>query len=113
MANRIRIPDPLREFTDNNEFVEVNAPDIGTAITNLLSRFPDIREHLVDDTGDLRRFVCVYVNKEDIRFLQNQQTPLKDGDEILIVPGLIHQSSAVAAIAVADSLSISRGSNLN
>jgi|SRR5882724_10506117 len=113
MANRIRIPNPLREFTNDNEFVEVNAPDIGMAITELLTRFPEVKKHLVNETGELRRFVNVYVNKEDIRFLQNQQTPLKDGDEIVIIPALIHQSSAVAAIAVADSLRISRGSNRN
>ena len=51
-------------------------------------RFPGIQERLLDDTGAVRRFVNVYVNQEDIRFLQNQQTPVKDGDEISIIPAI-------------------------
>ena len=52
------------------------------------SRYPGIKERLLDDSGSVRRFVNVYVNEEDIRFLQNQQTPLKDGDEVSIIPAI-------------------------
>jgi molybdopterin synthase sulfur carrier subunit len=68
--------------------VEVDAATIADAITELQTRFPGIKERLVDESGAVRRFVNVYVNEEDIRFLQNQQTALKDGDEISIIPAI-------------------------
>ena len=68
--------------------MEVLAKTVGNAITELQSRYPGIKERLVDETGAVRRFVNVYVNEEDIRFLQNQQTPLKDGDEVSIIPAI-------------------------
>ena len=88
MAKKVRIPTPLRKLTNNEEVVEVDAPTIGEAITELQTRYPGIKERLVDDSGAVRRFVNVYVNEEDIRFLQNQQTKLKDGDEISIIPAI-------------------------
>src|SRR6266853_1838291 len=88
MAKTVRIPTPLRKLTNNEEVVEVKASTIGDAITELQSRYPGIKERLVDDQGEVRRFVNVYVNEEDIRFLQNQQTPLKEGDEISIIPAI-------------------------
>ncbi|PYK62866.1 MAG: molybdopterin synthase sulfur carrier subunit [Verrucomicrobia bacterium] len=88
MPKKVRIPTPLRKLTNNEELVEVNAATIGEAIAELQRRFPGIQERLLDDTGAVRRFVNVYVNQEDIRFLQNQQTPVKDGDEISIIPAI-------------------------
>jgi molybdopterin synthase sulfur carrier subunit len=88
MSKNVRIPTPLRKLTNNEELVEVKAATIGEAITELQLRFPGIKERLVDDQGEVRRFVNVYVNEEDIRFLNNQSTPLKDGDEISIIPAL-------------------------
>lgn len=88
MAKKIRIPTPLRKLTNNEELIEVNAATIGEAIAELQTRFPGIKERLVDDNGEVRRFVNVYVNEEDIRFLKNQQTPLNDGDEISIIPAI-------------------------
>jgi molybdopterin synthase sulfur carrier subunit len=88
MAKKVRIPTPLRKLTNNEELVEVEAATIADAIIELQTRFPGIRERLVDDSGAVRRFVNVYVNEEDIRFLQNQQTALKDGDEISIIPAI-------------------------
>jgi molybdopterin synthase sulfur carrier subunit len=85
---KVRIPTPLRKLTNNEELVEVNAGTVAGAITELQNRYPGIRERLVDDTGSIRRFVNVYVNEEDIRFLQNQETPLKSGDEISIIPAI-------------------------
>ena len=88
MAKNVRIPTPLRKLTNNEEVVQVKATTIGEAIVELQSRFPGIKERLVDDNGEVRRFVNVYVNEEDIRFLQNQQTPLRDGEEISIIPAI-------------------------
>jgi molybdopterin synthase sulfur carrier subunit len=68
--------------------VQVDAATVGAAITQLQALFPGIKERLLDEAGEVRRFVNVYVNEEDIRFLQNQQTPLKDGDEISIIPAI-------------------------
>jgi len=88
MAKKVRIPTPLRKLTNNEELVEVNGTTIDEAISELQARYPGIRERLLDETGTVRRFVNVYVNEEDIRFLQNQKTPLKDGDEISIIPAI-------------------------
>ena len=88
MAAKVRIPTPLRKLTNDEELVEVNAATIGEAINELQTRFPGIKERLMDESGGIRRFVNVYVNEEDIRFLQNQQTILKDGDEISIIPAI-------------------------
>ena len=88
MAKKVRIPTPLRKLTNNEEVVEVSAATIGDAISELQTRYPGIKERLVDESGSVRRFVNVYVNEEDIRFLQNQNTTLKDGDEISIIPAI-------------------------
>ena len=88
MAKKIRIPTPLRKLTNNEELVEINAATIGEAITELQSRYPGIAERLVDEKGEVRRFVNIYVNEEDVRFLENQNPPLKDGDEISIIPAI-------------------------
>src|SRR3954469_25823531 len=88
MAKKVRIPTPLRKLTNNEELVEVNAATIGDVISELQTRYPGIKDRLVDENGSIRRFVNVYVNEEDIRFLQNQQTILKDGDEISIIPAI-------------------------
>jgi molybdopterin synthase sulfur carrier subunit len=88
MPKLVRIPTPLRKLTNNDDVVEVNAATVGDAIAELQSRYPGIKERLLDDAGEVRRFVNVYVNEEDIRFLENQKTPLKDGDEISIIPAI-------------------------
>jgi len=88
MAVKVRIPTPLRKLTNEQEVVEINAKSISDAVAELQSKFPGIQERLVDEKGEVRRFVNVYVNEEDIRFLQNQHTVLKDGDEISIIPAI-------------------------
>lgn len=88
MPVQVRIPTPLRKLTNNEELIPVTAATVGGAIAELQARFPGIKERLLDEQGAVRRFVNVYVNEEDIRFLQNQQTPLKDGDEISIIPAI-------------------------
>jgi molybdopterin synthase sulfur carrier subunit len=88
MPIKVRIPTPLRKLTHDEEVVHVNAGTVGAAIAELQTRYPGIKERLTDDSGSVRRFVNVYVNEEDIRFLQNQDTALKDGDEISIIPAI-------------------------
>ena len=88
MSAKVRIPTPLRKLTNNEEVVEVDASTVAAAFAELQTRFPGIKERLLDDTGAVRRFVNVYVNEEDIRFLQNQETPVKSGDEISIIPAI-------------------------
>ena len=88
MSAKVRIPTPLRKLTNNEEIVEVSASTVGDAIVELQRRYPGIKERLLDENGAVRRFVNVYVNEEDIRFLQNQETPVKSGDEISIIPAI-------------------------
>lgn len=88
MPVHVRIPTPLRKLTNNEELVEVQPGTIGAAIKELQTRFPGIQERLVDESGAVRRFVNVYVNEEDIRFLKNQDTPLNEGDEVSIIPAI-------------------------
>ena len=88
MPVQIRITTPQRKLTHDEETVETSAETVGAAITDLEARYPGIQERLLDDEGQVRRFVNVYVNEEDIRFLQEKDTPLKDGDEVSIIPAI-------------------------
>jgi molybdopterin synthase sulfur carrier subunit len=88
MPVTVRIPTPLRKLTNDEELVTVEAATIGDAISEFQTKYPGIRERLVDDSGEVRRFVNIYVNEEDIRFLQNKATPIKDGDEVSIIPAI-------------------------
>lgn len=88
MPKKVRIPTPLRKLTHDQDLIEVVANDVGGAFQELQSRFPGIQERLLDEKGEVRRFVNVYVNEEDIRFLENLKTPLKDGDEMSIIPAI-------------------------
>ena len=88
MAATVRIPTPLRKRTNEQESVEVESATIGAAVEELEGKFPGIKERIVDEEGEIRRFVNVYVNEEDIRFLENQDTPLKEGDDVSIIPAI-------------------------
>jgi molybdopterin synthase sulfur carrier subunit len=88
MPTTVRIPTPLRKLTKDQEVVEVSGATIAEILTSLDTTFPGLHERICDEQGNIRRFVNVFVNDEDIRFLDNQQTPVKDGDEISIVPAI-------------------------
>ena len=88
MAVKIRIPTPLQSMTGQKSEVAVEASTVGEALGGLQSQYPAIKERLRDDSGKIRRFINLYVNDEDVRFLQNEDTPIKDGDEISIVPAI-------------------------
>ena len=88
MSIRVRIPTPLRRFTGGSEEVVVSAATIGAVVTDLERQFPGIRDRICDEEGKVRRFVNFYLNGDDIRFLSELETPVKDGDEISIVPAI-------------------------
>jgi len=88
MSVRIRIPTPLRRFTAGAEEVSVGGATVGSAVEELEKKHPGIKERLCDDSGRVRRFVNVYVNGDDIRFLNSLDTPVKEGDEVSIVPAI-------------------------
>ncbi|HEX8947540.1 MAG TPA: MoaD/ThiS family protein [Dissulfurispiraceae bacterium] len=87
MAVKVRIPTPLQRLTQGKEEVEGKAGTVIELIQDLEAKFPGIAER-ISEGGKVRRFVNVYVNEEDIRFLQAEQTQIKDGDEISIVPAI-------------------------
>lgn len=88
MTVQVLIPTPLQKFTANEATVEVEAGSVSALVEALEGRFPGIRARLCDENGKLRRFLNIYVNSEDIRFLDNETTALKDGDEVSIVPAV-------------------------
>ncbi len=88
MTNTIHIPTPLRPFTDKKESVEVSGGTVGELLADLTKRHEGLRKHLYTDEGRLRNFVNVYLNDEDIRYLQREQTPVKAGDSLSIVPSV-------------------------
>lgn len=85
---KVRIPTPLRPLTHGKGEVEAHASTVLEMIDNLNSTHPGLRDRLCDEKGELRRFVNIYVNEEDIRFLKGKETTLKDGDEVSIVPAI-------------------------
>ena len=84
----VSIPTPLRPLTSNLDTVEVDGADIAELIAALEAKYPGIGERLLDAQGNVRRFVNIYVNGEDIRFLQDKATAVKEGDEVSIVPAI-------------------------
>jgi sulfur-carrier protein len=87
MAITVRIPTPLRTLTGGADEVSVAGSTVGEVIENLEKQHPGLKERLCDEKG-VRRFVNVYANEEDIRFLDNLKTALKDGDSVSIVPAI-------------------------
>ncbi|MDX8409812.1 MAG: ubiquitin-like small modifier protein 1 [Mariprofundales bacterium] len=88
MTITVRIPTPLRKLTNGADEVTVAGATIGTLIDNLEAAHPGLKERLCDEAGEIRRFVNLYLNDEDVRFLQGRDTALKAGDEVSIVPAI-------------------------
>jgi len=84
----VRIPTPLRKLTGGSEEVSAPGKNVGELIGELEKKFPGIKERICDEGGAVRRFVNIFVKDEDIRFLQNLETPLGDKDEVSIVPAI-------------------------
>ena len=88
MPISVRIPTPLRKFTGGAESVTASGATVAAVVQDIEGRHPGLKERICDDAGKVRRFVNVYVNGEDIRFLSSLDTPVKEGDEISIVPAI-------------------------
>ncbi|HGG56893.1 MAG TPA: MoaD/ThiS family protein [Nannocystis exedens] len=84
----IRIPTPLRKFTQGNDEVTINGSTVGEILTNIEAAHPGIRERICDPKGNVRRFINIFVGDEDIRFLKNLETEVADNDEISIIPAI-------------------------
>lgn len=88
MSAQVRIPTPLRRFTAGAEAVEATGTTVGHIVEDLERQFPGVKERLCDEEGRVRRFVNIYLNGDDIRFLNHLETDVKDGDELSIVPAI-------------------------
>jgi molybdopterin synthase sulfur carrier subunit len=88
MPTTVRIPAPLRKLTQDQEVVEVTGATIGDILSQLDRDFPGLGERICDENGQVRRFVNIFLNDEDIRFLQEKATLVKETDEISIVPAI-------------------------
>jgi molybdopterin synthase sulfur carrier subunit len=94
MPIQVRIPTPLRKFTGGAESVTASGGTVAAVVQDVESRHPGLKERICDDAGKVRRFVNLYVNGEDIRFLSSLDTPVKEGDEISIVPAIAGGSAS-------------------
>ncbi len=88
MAILVQIPTPLKKFTKNQSEVQAEGTTIREVLDSLELSFPGIRERLCDDRGAIRKFINLYLNDEDIRFMDGEKTVLKDGDEVSIIPAI-------------------------
>lgn len=88
MAVVVRIPQPLRSLTGEKTSVEATGTSLDELIGNLETSYPGVKERILDESGQIRRFVNVYINGDDVRFAEGLQSPLKDGDEVSIVPAV-------------------------
>ncbi|MDT7041454.1 ubiquitin-like small modifier protein 1 [Candidatus Nitronereus thalassa] len=84
----VRIPTPLRPITGGKGEVEGTGDSVSALIDQLNGTHPGLKDRICDEQGEVRRFINIYVNEEDIRFLTGKETPLKDGDEVSIVPAI-------------------------
>jgi molybdopterin synthase sulfur carrier subunit len=85
---KVRIPTPLRKLTQGQEVITAAATTVGELITKLEAQYPGLRERLLDDKGQVRRFVNIFVGDEDIRYLQQLETPLSEAQEVSIIPAI-------------------------
>ena len=88
MAAKVRIPTPLMKLTNNQSEISAEGATIADIFNNLESQFPGIKERICEADGAPRRFINIYLNEEDIRFLDGEKTAVKDGDEISIIPAI-------------------------
>jgi sulfur-carrier protein len=94
MEVQVRIPTPLRKLTGEQDTIQAKGGTVGEVLQWLTETYPGLKERLRDEKGEVRRFINIYVNDEDIRFVQNLETPLKEGDRLSIVPAIAGGASA-------------------
>ena len=85
---KVLIPTPLRQYAEKQDSLELSGSTVGEVLTTLTSEYAELRRHLYSDEGKLRSFVNVYVNDEDIRYLEKEATPVQDADTVSIVPSI-------------------------
>ncbi len=88
MPVKVRIPTALQKLTKNEGEVQAQGSNVNEVFDDMEGRFPGLKERLYDDSGEIRRFINIYVNDEDIRFLNGGKTSVKDGDELSIIPAI-------------------------
>lgn len=88
MSIKVRIPAPLQKLTQNKSEVEVEATTVKELVESLNRAYPGIKDRVCDESGKIRRFINFYVNDEDVRFLKGDATPLKDNDQVSIIPAI-------------------------
>ncbi len=103
MAVKLFIPTPLRQYVGQVDALDVEGSTVGEALNEIAERFPELRRHLYNHDGKLRSFINVYLNDEDVRYLQREETPLKEADEVRIIPSIAGGSSAAQAPALTSS----------
>lgn len=96
MTVTVRIPGALRSYTAGEGSVAVSATTVGEALGQVAERYPDLRPHLYDDEGELRNFVNAYLNEDDVRGKEGVETPVSDGDTVVIVPSIAGGRAEVA-----------------
>lgn len=88
MSVKVRIPQPLQKLTGEKDEVEASGKDIESLISDLEEQYPGTKDRICDSSGKIRRFINIYVNEEDIRFLEGEKTILESGDEVSIIPAI-------------------------
>lgn len=88
MTVPVTIPTPLRSYADGQKTISIEGQTVGEVLNTLTSRYPNLRQHLFAEDGQLRSFVNVYLNEEDVRYLQKTDTPIKESDKLSIVPSV-------------------------
>ena len=86
MPTRILIPTPLRVYAGKQDVIEVEGRTVGELLTNMTAEYTELRKHLYNEDGRLRAFVAIFLNDDDIRFLEKEATPVKEGDTVSIIP---------------------------
>lgn len=86
MPTRVLIPTPLRVYAGKQDVIEVEGGTVGELLTNMTAEYTELRKHLYNEDGRLRAFVAIFVNDDDIRFLEKEATPVKEGDTVSIIP---------------------------
>lgn len=84
----LKIPTPLRPYANGVSEIQVSSSKVGGALNELITQYPELRQHLYSEEGELRSFVNLFLNNEDVRYLQGTETDLKEGDSLLIIPSI-------------------------
>ena len=88
MTVKVMVPTALRQLTNDRDELQLDSTDVGSALKELVSNYPELKRYFYADNGRMRNFVNVYLNGEDIRYISGVDTPLKDGDNLMIVPSI-------------------------